>query len=246
LRNDVTDTRDLVLTCLFTTTEDVQRGIKWDSNPKILAKLLLSLRAHGVDWMVFHDDPVVDPRHDWPQSGSGGVSREQLNSWHGWQLIERTVDDPYIERWVAYRRYLHDHPEVRLVWCVDGSDVELLQDPFNEIAPGVLYCGFEDEICGMEWMLRNHEASREWLEANATRTLLNPGVVGGDRKTVIQLCDYIVAAYHEAQDSGQSDRAGDMGYFQRAAYLMKHQTGPRIVTAYKRFERNNHSLFMHK
>jgi hypothetical protein len=227
----VTATRDCVLTSLFTTTPDPQRGITWNADSKILAKLLVSLHVHGVEWVVFHDDPVLDPM------------RGELDSW---QLILRTIDDPYIQRWVSYRRYLHDHPEVRLVWCVDGSDVELLQDPFNEIEPGVLYCGFEDEICGWDWMLRNHAASRDWLEANATRTLLNPGVVGGDRKTVIALCDDIIALYYEAKDAGKSDRVGDMGYFQRAAYGMTHQTGPRIVTAYKRFERNNHSLWSHK
>lgn len=223
--------RDIVLTCLFTTTPDPQWGHTWDTDPKIVRSLMQSLMVHGVESVTFYDDPRLEPLQD---------------GWNTWQPIHRGVADPYIERWMTYRRWLVQHPEARWVWCVDGSDVELLQEPFAEMRPGVLYCGYEDEICAKPWMLKNHPASQEWLEDNATRTLLNPGVVGGDRRTVMELCDRIIKLYSWATVEGELDRRGDMGYAQRAIYAMNYETGPRIVTAFKRDERNDHSLWKHK
>ncbi len=223
--------KDIVLTCLLTTTPDPQWGHIWVSDPKVTRALMQSLMVHGVESVTFYDDPKLDV----PQDG-----------WNSWQPIDRGVVDPYMERWMTYRRYLVAHPEVRWVWCVDVSDVELLQEPFADMEEGTLYCGYEDALCNKMWMLINHEASRTWLEANATKTLLNPGVVGGDRRTVMELCDRMIKLYSWATVEGKSDAKGDMGYFQRAVYAMNYETGPRIVTAFKRYERNDHSLWMHK
>lgn len=225
------DPRDIVLTCLFTTTPDPQWGHTWDTDPKIVRSLMQSLMVHGVESVTFYDDPRLEP----PQDG-----------WNTWQPIHRGVADPYIERWMTYRRWLVQHPEARWVWCVDGSDVELLQEPFAEMRPGVLYAGWEPTVVGKPWMIDNHDASREWLVENASKPLLNPGVIGGDRQTVMAFCDRMIRLYSWAIVEGKSDLRGDMGYTQRAIYAMNYETGPRITTTFKAYETNQWSKWRHK
>ena len=231
--------RDIVLTCLLTTTPDPQwrEGVgenhTWDTDPKLVFPLLSSLRVHGVESVVLYDDPVLrkHPLMCGPNS---------------WLRIDRGVDNVYVERWMAYRRYLVAHPEVRWVWCVDATDVECLQEPFGEeLKEGTLYCGWEPTVVGVPWMINNHEASREWIEGNATKPLLNPGVVGGDRKTVMELCDRMINLYSWAIVQGTVDRT-DMGYAQRAIYAMNFETGPRITTLFKAEEHNLWSKWRHK
>lgn len=215
-------TRDVVLSALFTSQPDPQRGQHLAPSPALAATLLKSLA--GVDTVVLCD---FDADHPNFLRVDGGLS-------------------PYIQRWVSYREWLVAHPEVRWVWCVDATDVELLRDPFTDMAPGTLYAGWENQIVGCPWMLANHHASKPWIQANASRPLLNAGVVGGDRQTVLTLCSHIIRLWSEACVAGKSDAAGDMAYFNQAASLMAVQTGPRITTLFKANERNDWSLWRHK
>jgi hypothetical protein len=49
----------------------------------------------------------------------------------------------YFRRWLHWQ-HLRDHPEYRFVWCTDGTDVEMLRAPWEEMQPGSL-CRFRTE-----------------------------------------------------------------------------------------------------
>ena len=214
-------TRDIVLSCLFTSQPDPQRGQHLKPDPTQAATLLKSL--NGVDTVILCDFPTEHPNF---RQVDGGLS-------------------PYIQRWISYRHYLTQHPEVRFVWCVDATDVESLQNPFSGMQPGTLYCGWENQIVGCTWMRDNHQCA--WIDANADKTLLNAGVVGADRETMLTFCSKIIALWSAAAARGQADKAGDMAYFNQAAYSMTNiVTGPRITTLFKANQRSDHALWKHK
>lgn len=223
---------NVVLSCLFTTMADPLapldpgRQEHWPSDPHIADTLLDSLP--GVNVVVFHDGlDTEDPR------------------FHGIHPPE--APNAYLQRWITYRRWLIANPEVRFCWAVDVGDVECLApERLWDIKPGVLYCGYEPEVVGCGWMADNHEASAEWIKENADKTLLNMGVVGGDRGTVLMFSYLLLNLWKEGLAEGKQDRLGDMGYGNRAAYSMKHETGPHIVTEFWKNERNTWSLFRHK
>jgi hypothetical protein len=135
---------------------------------------------------------------------------------------------------------------------VDATDVTVNLPPFDGLEPGIFYTGWENSIVGCAWMIRNHAASLDWITANAGRPLLNMGVVGGDRTTVLtfisRLLQYWIDGICITTKTNLQDAAGDMGYGNRAAYSMPRlETGPRITSVFKQYETNNqHSRFIHK
>ncbi len=206
-------TEDVVLSCLFTAQPDPQRGTRMTPDPN-LATVLNSCQA-----VVLCDFDTDHPNFVRVEPGA----------------------NPYIHRWIAYRRYLLDHPEIRYVWCVDATDVQQLQDPFLMMRPGTLYCGWENQIVGCDWMRRNHPASLQWIRDNPDLTLLNAGVVGADRDTMLTFTARLLGAW--AADRADAD---DMGYFNRAAHSMNPVTGPRITTVFKAEKPTEWSLWKHK
>lgn len=213
--------RDVVLTCLFTSQPDPQRGKRMTPDPTLADALLNSLPCESIVLCDFDTDRPNFRR-------------------------TQTSQSPYVQRWISYRQWLIEHPEVRYVWCVDATDVECLRDPFADMQPGLLYCGWENAVVGCAWMLDNHAASRPWIEANRHEPLLNAGVVGADRDTMLTFIARLLRVWSEATMAGGVDKAGDMAFFNRAAYSMSPVTGPQITTLFKADERNGWSLWKHK
>jgi len=205
-------TENVVLSCLFTGQPDPQRGNRM--KPTQADYLLSTCQA-----TVFCDFDTPDTRF----------------------TKVHATENPYIQRWITYRQHLIDHPEIRYVWCVDATDVQQLQNPFPMMKPGVLYTGWENQIVGCEWM-RQHTASLPWIDANPDRTLLNAGVVGADRQTMLTFIGRLLGYWSE----NKADKPGDMGYFNRAAYTLPVQTGPRITTVFKANQPTEWSLWRHK
>jgi hypothetical protein len=210
-------TENIVLTCLFTGQPDPQRKTKMKPEPALADPLLASCT----------NDAVVLCDFDTDRANFVKV---------------QTSQSPYVQRWISYRQYLLDHSEIRYVWCVDATDVQQLHDPFPMMRPGILYCGWENQVVGCAWMRDHHSASRDWIEANADRTLLNAGVVGADRATMLTFIGRLLDTWSQ----NRSDAAGDMGYFNRAAYTMNPVTGPRITTLFKANQPTEWSLWRHK
>lgn len=200
--------RDVVLTCYFNGQPDPQRlGQQWPEDPRpVIAPLVDSLAGHDRSPVVLHDSPC----------GIGVL-----------------VDAPlvaYRQRWLSEWQWLRDHPEVRYAWVVDATDVQMLADPFPHMQPGTLYCGWEPKVLGCPWIREHSPKVLDWIEANQSQTLLNCGVAGGDRATLMRLCQRMndLWAEHDA------DPLHEMAFFNIAASeAPRLVTGPQVTTVFK-------------
>lgn len=225
-----------VITTLLTGVVDPQRGQHMHADPALLSTLQKSLT---VPLVVLHDQLNVE--------STNTVTYERVTA----------SLNPYVQRWQSIYRYLRDHPELHLVWCVDGTDVEQLQDPFQLDLGHRLAVGTEHEIVGCDWMRSNHpnETIQAFIADHADLQLLNAGLVGGTRETVMAFLHDLLAAYWEIQTDLHTGRAkhgigvGDMGLLNMVAYTKWAErlvTGPRVNTRFKADERTRFSLWKHK
>src|SRR5690606_8187107 len=141
------------------------------------------------------------------------------------------------------------------VWCVDGTDVRMLREPFDIIQPGRLYTGYEPTTCANEWVVKNHPDAQiqSYLEEHRNDTLLNAGLLGGVRDVVMSFCHRMTRCYYDDwQDFIMGWETyivgvGDMGAFQVVAGGFEVSTGPQVCTVFKQFENDNGvSIWAHK
>src|SRR5690606_28043459 len=221
------DKRDVILTCLFNSETDPQRGSKMKADWEVLEDLRKSVE--GRDLVV-----ITDCLTDAPE---------------GVELVHAKVTgiNPYFARWQEYYRYLRGNPDIHRVWCVDGTDVRMLREPFDIIQPGRLYTGYEPTTCANEWIVKNHPDAQiqSYLEEHRNDTLLNAGLLGGVRDVVMSFCHRMTRFYYDDwQDfimgwETKKVGVGDMGAFQVVAGGFEVSTGPRVCTVFKQFENDN-------
>ena len=163
------------------------------------------------------------------------------------QVIQvRTGLQPYLQRWVSVWQYLRDHPDYRWVWTTDGTDVEMLHEPWGLMQQGTLYVGCEPTVTGCQWMYRHHEPYREWITEHHFDQLLNAGVVGGDYDTMLRFSHAMVREIMHVLSTG-GEIAGDMATFNKIARSWPSlHYGPDVTTVFKANERNDYSSFKHK
>lgn len=209
---------DLVLTSFLTTSPDPQRKKRLKPNKAALRPLLQSLQ--DCKSVVLHDQLKEETK----------------------QFVRVEFDgNPYKFRWLAQWQYLRAHPEIRFVWCVDGTDVEMLRPPWQEMKPGVLYIGSEENTIGCEWMRRHHPSLKKFIEENADHQLLNCGLVGGDRETVMKFLHLVIRCFEDFPCEL------DMGPANYAAFQMERvEWGKKINTVFKAYQENKTSWWKHK
>ncbi|QMF87571.1 glycosyltransferase family 2 protein [Citrobacter freundii] len=150
---------------------------------------------------------------------------------------------PYFARWLHIYQYLRAHPEYHLVWCTDGTDVEMLREPWEEMAPGKIYVGSEHKTYFDEWMKDNHhgKAYSEFFELHRDEQLLNAGLIGGCREDVMEFAHRIIRQHYliESHRFWKMEAAPatlvDMGAFGMAAKSFGNRivTGPLVHTIFK-------------
>lgn len=240
-REDQRGVRNVVITTLLTSNVDTQRGYKWNPDPNYIAPWLESMERGGWDGIVLADELRSLPR---------GYSAKVIP-------VQASKMNVYHQRWLHIYQYLRVNPDIKWVWCTDGSDVEVLRDPFEGMSPGKLYVGSENDVVGNRWLVKNHPAKRLqlFIKEFGKEQLLNAGVVGGDRETVQALAQGIVTLYNDIEASRffGSDQpgteVGDMAAFNKVAYEKfgsRLVYGPEITTEFKKFEDNGVAKFKHK
>lgn len=233
--------RDIVITTLLTKFIDPQRGFKWKADPSVLIDWLESLERLGIEGAVIADEVKKLPR---------GYSAQIAP-------VEANRVNVYYQRWMHIYQFLRVNEDLRFVWCTDGTDVEVLRDPFDIMLPGRLYVGSEKNVVGSDWMRSNHPAKKFeklWTEL-PTHTLLNAGVIGADRETMMEFAHKMVTVYGDIEserfwgrDGSRAD-LGDMAAFNYVAYKYFNARlifGPEITTEFKKFEDNGVARFKHK
>lgn len=215
--------RDVVITTLLTSQPDPQRGTKMTASPDMLTTWAKSIR--GADAIVLADQLTSAP--------------------DGAQLV--TVPDVamnvYFRRWLHIWQHLRDHPEYRFVWCTDGTDVEMLCAPWEEMEAGKIYVGSEPKTYADLWAKQNHPERiyQEFIEQHRNDVMLNAGLLGGTRADVMTFAHGIIRLYYriESYRFWKKEQAGaavgDMLAFGIVAKSFGDRivTGPRIHTVFK-------------
>lgn len=215
--------RDMVITTLLTSQPDPQRGSRMQPDPAALTTWAKSIR--GADAVVLADQLTSAP--------------------DGAQLV--TVPDVamnvYSRRWLHIWQHLRDHPEYRFVWCTDGTDVEMLCAPWDEMEAGKLYVGSEPKTYADAWAKQNHPERiyQEFIEQHRNNVMLNAGLLGGTRADVMAFVHSIIRLYYriESYRFWKKEQAGaavgDMIAFGIVAKSFGDRivTGPRIHTVFK-------------
>lgn len=214
---------DVVVTSLLTSEPDPQRKVKMAADPTLLQVWASSIR--GAKAVVLADELTDAPK---------GATLES---------VPALSMSPYFARWLHIYQHLRELPEYRFVWCTDGTDVEMLREPWAEMEPGTIYVGSEHKTYADEWMNGNHhgKAYSEFLEQHRDDPLLNAGLLGGSRKDVMEFAHRIIRQYYLIEShrfwkmEGAPATLVDMGAFGMAAKSFGDRivTGPRIHTVFK-------------
>ncbi|MCU6328943.1 glycosyltransferase family 2 protein [Enterobacter quasiroggenkampii] len=215
--------RDVVITTLLTSQPDPQRGTKMAAAPDMLSKWAASLRNCGRIALV-----------DELQTAPADVELYRVPD------VEMNV---YFRRWLHIWQHLRDHPEYRFVWCTDGTDVEMLRAPWDEMQPGYVYVGSEPKTYADAWAKQNHPERiyQEFIEAHRNNVMLNAGLLGGSRTDVMAFAHGIIRLYYriESYRFWKKEQAGaavgDMLAFGIVAHSFagKVITGPHVHTVFK-------------
>lgn len=215
--------RDVVITSLLTSQPDPQRAAPMKPDESVLSAWAASIC--GAFAIVLADQLSAAP------AGASLVN------------VPAVRMSPYFARWVHIYQHLRAHPEYRFVWCTDGTDVEMLREPWAEMVPGKIYVGSEHKTYADGWMKANHHgrAYGEFIDQYRDEPLLNAGLLGGSRDDVMEFAHRIIRLHYriESQRFWKQETAPetlvDMGAFGIAAKSFGDHivTGPRVNTIFK-------------
>jgi glycosyltransferase involved in cell wall biosynthesis len=215
--------RDVVITTLLTSQPDPQRGTKMTAAPDMLTRWATSLRNCGRIALV-----------DELQTAPADVELYRVPD------VKMNV---YFRRWLHIWKHLRDHPEYRFVWCTDGTDVEMLRVPWDEMQPGNVYVGSEPKTYSDTWAKQNHPERiyQDFIETHRNHVMLNAGLLGGTRADVMAFAHGIIRLFYRIESyrfwrKEQTGVAvGDMLAFGIVAHSFagKVITGPQVHTVFK-------------
>lgn len=228
-----------ILTSYYTGVDDFQKGKKWVAEPDDIKDLILSINDYDLDGCVINntfEKCIID-------------NIEYL-------ALPCSIS-PYFQRWIHYYQYLRGSNDIDFAFCVDATDVQVINNPFLQIEEGIIYCGDEPQkIKESKWMYDVHPSLllQEFFKKNGDKQILNAGVVGGDRKTLISFIHDIIKVYFKNREDfingadlsvGQSDM-GVFNYVCREKWNDKLEYGRKITNEFKSYKVNSKSWFKHK
>lgn len=155
-------------------------------------------------------------------------------------------NNPYHTKHISAYQYLISHPEIEYAFVVDANDVVMLNSPWDKLDKTHLYVGYESKPIDIAWMVNNFKQTvdESFLTDNLGRTLLNVGVIGGHRNTLIAFYRQMLADWEDISE------IMDMGVFNKTAYSSAWRDriiwGPTVTTVFKAEERNAVAWFKHK
>jgi hypothetical protein len=217
------DQHDVVITTLLTSEPDPQRKERLKPDAGMLKAWASSIR--GASAVVLADELTTAPE--------------------GAQLVAvpAVAMNVYFRRWLHIWQHLREHPEYRFVWCTDGTDVQMLREPWALMSPGHIYVGSEPKTYADPWAASNHPESiyQQFIEAHRNDVMLNAGLLGGTREDVMAIAHGIIRLYYltESNRFWKKEQAaaavGDMLAFGIVAHRFSERlvTGPQVHTVFK-------------
>lgn len=227
---------NVVLTSFFTSKPDPQHPTEPLEQWAILP-LLDSLQGEKLLAFTDHDDnlSLIDIDYE----------------------IHELVINVYFERHLAAYQWLRAHPEIDFVWCVDATDVEMLHKPWDKMTKGLLYLGSEPTTVATPWLRANHRSQLmgQFIARYRRYPLLNAGLIGGDRETVMAFLHKMIEVYFDTETrlfhgrDIEGNGLGDMAvlnYVARTFFPDQLVHGGEINTVFKAYERESSAWFRHK
>ncbi|MDM3311197.1 glycosyltransferase [Citrobacter sp. Cb223] len=216
-------TENVVITSLITAQVDPQRGARMKADASALQKWSNSIQ--GVKKVILADELTKAP------DGAELVS------------VPDAGITPYFSRWLHLFQYLRANKHYNFVWSTDGTDVEMLRSPWDEMEPGKIYVGSEHATYSLKWMRDNHHGRfyTDFLNKHANEPLLNSGLLGGRREDVMAFVHRMIRLYFwiESHRFWGTEKAPstvvEMGAFGVAAKEFGDRivTGPKVHTIFK-------------
>lgn len=220
-----------VITSYLNGAKDPQKGKRWPCDPSLLRPLYDSIYLSGngeipvtliTDCMNRDNCPMP---FDFVVAG-GGMS-------------------PYLQRWKGMLGQM-DGIREDYVFCVDATDVEMVNNPFMSNLGNYLWEGDEDGTINNEWLLKHHDTPllNEFYASNLDKKLLNAGVIGGRTCMVREFLKQMVW-YINNFEWGMTD----MGLFNYVLYThfpgqIRH--GRRVTNVFKSYSPDPASWWKHK
>lgn len=214
--------KDVVIACYFANVLDPQRNTTWKPDIHAIDKLRHSVEDKGIEFVLIHNCFDLPNKVD-------------------------IATTPYFERWLKEWQYLRDRRDINNVFVVDATDVDMLNNPFTHMQDGVLYIGDEpNETLANRWMITKHlePSVNRFLRENGALPLMNCGVVGGNRKLVMDVCREMYL-YHFNRPHDLTE----MGIFNKlmhTKYADVIEYGRHVTTLFKKNERQSNAWFRHK
>lgn len=217
-----------IITCLLSGVSDPQREEQWKVDHSYYSLLLSSCKEIKIHLTVLSD--------------SLEETEEEFLS------VVRTESkiNPYFQRWKSIGDYL-GKTDFEKVYCVDATDVVVLNDPFEMINPSNLVVGSEASVLSNKWIILKHknEGIYRFLRNNVNEQLLNAGVLGGTKENILSFCKEMNALYEEFGDD-YTDMPR-FNYVCREKSKLNLEYGSHINTLFKGYElENDKPLFRHK
>ncbi|MEB5920912.1 glycosyltransferase family 2 protein [Franconibacter daqui] len=206
--------RDVVITTLLTSQPDPQRGTRLNPEQALIAKWVASVK--GGEAVILADEFEYSP----PGQLTVRVPAVDMNV--------------YFRRWLHIWQYLRDNPQYRFVWCTDGTDVEMLREPWSEMVPGKIYVGSEPKTYADPWAREKHPERiyQDFIADHQHEVMLNAGLLGGTRQDVMAFAHAIVRLYYriECYRFWKTERAGPAIGDMMAFGIVAKSFGDRVVT----------------
>jgi hypothetical protein len=184
---------NLAITCLFTSIPNpLCPGCdNYKPDPELLRGWVSSITgAHPV---VLHD---------------GWIGRDEYALLREWspinkvtsRTVEVTDENLFFQRWRHVRSYITHHlGATDFAWVTDGSDVRMLNEPWEHMDPHTLYVGSEDDVVSNRWIVDNHPSIRQLAKRTPRRPLMNAGLLGGIRLMALTFIDLLIARFETCE-----------------------------------------------
>lgn len=230
---------NLVLGSFFNSQPDPQKNLFWKADINRLYPLIDSVIEKNQKIIIFHD--CFD---DTPDIKNCEFIRTSPNP----DFV------PTVARWEKYLDYLSvNSKRIKNVFCVDSTDVEMLNNPFPFINADMLYCGSEYQWkVGDRWLQKRKKVINisdydNILNENKNNVMLNAGIVGGH---VFLLKDFLekLTDLHNS-NSKKIKKSLDMPIFNYCVmkyFSNKYVTGDIVHTPYRRKITQSSSWWKHK
>ena len=221
-----------IFSCYFTTKKDPQRDRFWNGDDiGVIKEWYESVERLDLEAVIFHDHCSDDFIRK--------LSTDKISFTH-----YKPIGDIMNAKWKCMKYYLSDHPLIRNLFITDISDVVIMKDPFNLIEGDELICGSEEETIGKSKFMRESQRRIFNKLMYKDNMMLNCGIVGGRRDTVIQLLDEMIKLFTKTGNRIHSD----MVVFNQAVYdnRIKVLAGSRVHSKFYAEENEGEFYFKHK